>query len=404
MRINLRFKSLIVVLLLSSCSSSAKVQIKENIKNTDHLAPEVSVAETKLTFWKIPNLKKAFITTSPTDRKDGIPVDELNTNDRNKDDIVKLAEDIAKNKYGKYDGLLISHKDKLLFESYFNKGRVDLPHFQASGTKIYTSLAIGRAIELGYMTMDDLNKPVISFFKDLKHDKLTKGVEHITLHQSMTMRSGVRVSDEARKQIIDNNLKVKGSSIIQELLENSVAVTPESQTFKYQFDPLFAMHVLENVVPGSAMNFIKNEVFAKLGITNYSWKVDVNGVPLGGSGSNLTARDMIKLGRLIINNGNWNGEQLISEAFLNVATSGVTKAAADWHPENSFYGYYWYQTEMKVGNKSYSVSLSWGAGGNRIITVKDLDLIIVITGHDREDAKILDQISKCILPAFVNKF
>jgi CubicO group peptidase (beta-lactamase class C family) len=103
---------------------------------------------------------------------------------------------------------------------------------------------------------------------------------------------------------------------------------------------------------------------------------------------------------LVINNGKWNDEQLISSKFLANATSRMTKPTEDWQPETFNYGYFWYQADITFGDKSYDVKIAWGAGGQRIITVEELDLIIVITGYDGEDT-IMTQVSKVILPAFV---
>ena len=70
-------------------------------------------------------------------------------------------KEIAENKHGRFDSFLILQQDKLLFESYYSRGRINLPHPQASTTKAYTALLLGRAIQLGYLTMDDLDKPLI---------------------------------------------------------------------------------------------------------------------------------------------------------------------------------------------------------------------------------------------------
>ena len=135
-------------------------------RQTDQKAPEASDEEKQLSFGKLPNLKAAFIDTAPADRNDGITVGNLSAS-ADQEMILELAKEIADNQHGIYDGLLILHRNKLVFESYYNRGRVDLPHFQASATKAYTSLVLGRAMQLGYLTMDDLNKPVVSFLKEL---------------------------------------------------------------------------------------------------------------------------------------------------------------------------------------------------------------------------------------------
>jgi CubicO group peptidase (beta-lactamase class C family) len=86
---------------------------------------------------------------------------------------------------------------------------------------------------------------------------------------------------------------------------------------------------------------------------------------------------------------------------LAKATSRITKPTENWIPGTFSYGYFWYQTDMKVGDKSYDAKFPWGGGGQYIIAIEELDLIVVITGHDRED-KIMEQVSKKILPAFAN--
>ncbi len=153
-------------------------------QQSDSPAPEATAAEAKISFWDLPYLKEAFIDTTPADRKDGLAVGELGVNGGNKDMIVKLAEEIADSMHGLYDSMLITHKSKLLFESYYRRGRVNLAGDQASAAKAYTSLALGRAIQLGYLTMADLDKPLVSFLKDLDPTKFVEGAEKITLHKA----------------------------------------------------------------------------------------------------------------------------------------------------------------------------------------------------------------------------
>ena len=399
MNINSKLNPLITAVLLISFSCFANAE-KSVVGNYD-LAPEANAAEATLSFRDIPYLKKAFIDTAPAAREDDLAVGELGIDGGNKKMIVKLAKELANNKHGDYDSLLIAHKGKFLFESYYKRGRINLPHFQSSATKGYTSLLFGRAIQLGYLTMADLDKPLVSFLKGLDHTKFIDGVEKITLHQAMTMRSGLRFSKEQMTKFRKNPEQFKGLAQIQAFLELSEPVTSKSQIYKYQGpDPIMVMHVLDAVVPGTAKDFIKNEFFGKLGITNYKWSDDQNGLPKGDEGLSMTSRDMLKLGVLVTNKGQWKGEQLLSTDYLAKATSAITRATEDWQePETFFYGYLWYQTNVIVGDKNYDVKIAWGGGGNRVISVEALDLVVVITGLDWDD-KIFAQVSNIILPAF----
>ena len=404
MTINLRFKSLIAVALLSGFSSVAAASAEEN----NGPAPEATAAEAELSFRDIPYLEKGFIDTAPADRKDGISVGELGADGGNKDMIVKLAQEIADGKHGRFDSLLIVHKDKLLFESYYLRGRVNLPHPQASATKAYTALAIGRAIQLGYLTMADLDKPLVSFLKGLDPTKFIKGAETITLHKAMTMRSGIRISEEQMEELRKNPSQLKGQGQVQTYLEHSSPVSSESQSFRYQgVDPNMVMQVLDAIVPGTAKDFIKNELLDKMGIATYGWWTDVSDLPTAGSRSSMTSRAMVKWGALAINKGRWQGEQLIPSAFIARATSKIVRHSDDENfldgdnVSNTGYGYFWWQADLSTGDKSYLSKAARGGGGQYIIVIEELDLVVVVTAHDRNnDTSSLT--AKRILPAFVN--
>ena len=393
---------LILVLFLDTLLISGSSFAQQSVS----FAPEATAAEVKLSFRDIPDLKEAFIDAAPRDRKDDIPVGELGVDGGNKAMILALAQEIADNKHGNFDSFLIAHKGKLLFESYYSRGRINLPHPQASATKAYTSLALGRAIQLGYLTMADLDKPLVSFLKDLDATKFVEGVEKITLHKALTMRSGIRISKEQREALEKNPDQIKGQGQVQAYLEHSAPITSASQSFKYKFDPMLVMQVIEAIVPGSAKDFIKNELLDKMGITNYDWQTDVSGLPRSGSRSSMTSRDMIKWGILAMNKGKWNGDQLIPEAFVNKAIHRIVRHSDDenftdkGNVSNIGYGYFWWQADMKAGNKNYFSTSAQGGSGQTIILIDELDLIVVTTVH-RLEISVLQMTAERILPAFI---
>jgi CubicO group peptidase (beta-lactamase class C family) len=403
MNINLIFKSLLAAALLSSLSSFTVASAEEN----NGPAPEATAAEAELSFRDIPYLDKAFIDATPANRKDGILVGELGVDGGNKNMIVKLAKEIADYKHGPYDSLLIVQKGKLLFESYYSRGRVNLPHYQASATKAYTGFALGRAIQMGYLSMADLDKPLVSFLKDLDPTKFVEGAKTITLNHALTMRSGIRISDEQRKEFKKNPSQLKGQGEVQALLEHSAPITEESQSFKYGGGAGLIMQVIDAVVPGSAKDFIKNELLDKMGITTYRWRTNgVTGLPESGHSSAMTSRNMIKWGILAMNKGKWNDEQLIPEAFIAKATSrllypgnhDVFGGGKDVSKQG--YGYFWWSADLKVGNKSYFSASAQGGNGQFIILIEELDLLFVVTDDDNDNST-LQITAERILPAFI---
>ncbi len=405
-------KSVVAVTILSGFGTIVTVSAAESPDRNNSLsskatqAPTVTAAEIKGSFWDLPYLKKAYFDSSPTDIKDGIAVGELGAHSGNKDMIVKLAQEFADGKHGDYDSLLIAHRGKLLFESYYKRGRINMPHPQASATKSYTSLALGRAIQLGYLTMADLDKPLVSFLGDLDPTKFVHGAEKITLINALTMTTGIRISDEHREEIKKNPSQLKGQGEVQVLLEHSAPITKESQTFRYGMGPQLVMQVIDAVVPGTAKDFIRKELLSKMGITNYRWKTAVSGMPESGWGVSMTSRDMVKWGTLAMNKGKWQGEQLIPQAYIAKATSRVLYPGDEEvhgggkDVSNQGYGYLWWGVDMKYGNKSYFSTSAQGGGDQYIILVKELDLMVVFTGHNR-NASPKQIVAERIIPAFV---
>ncbi len=391
--------ALLLVTLLTGTNSGFAQQ-------TDSSAPEATAAEAELSFRDITVLEKAFIDVAPDDRKDGIPVGELGIDGGDKAMILTLAKEIADKKHGNFDSFLIFHQDKLLFESYYARGRVNLPHPQASATKAYTSLLLGRAIQLGYLTMADLDKPLVSFLKDLDPTKFVEGAELITLHKALTMSTGIRIAEEQWEEFEKNPDQIKGQKQVQAMLEHSAPITPASQHFLYGTGPGLVMQVLNAVVPGSAKDFIKNELLDKMGITNYSWLTQPSGLPEAGWRTSITSRDMLKCGILTMNRGKWNGEQLVPEAYIAKAISPILYTGDDdifgggKDVSHQGYGYFWWNADLKSGSKSFYSTSAQGGGGQYIILIEELDLMIVVTAHDRDNST-LQLTAERILPAFV---
>jgi len=409
--INSKIKALFIPILISFTSFAAVAESKNS-----HLAPLATIDEAKIKhwrmpeigrrFWDIPVLENSFIDASPEETSDGIPVGELGVDGGNKEIIFKLAQEIADGRHGQFDSLLLLHKGKLLFESYYLRGRIDLPHPQSSVTKVYTALALGRAIELGYLSLADLNKPLVYFLKNLEPSKFTKGAEKITLHQALTMTTGIRISDQSWEKMRENPIRLKGQKEVQALLEYSTPITAQTQIFHYDIGPQLVMQVIEAVVPETAKEFIKNELFDKMGITNFDWQTAVSGLPESIWKASLISRDMVKIGILATNKGKWNGKQLVSESFVTKAISKISTTGDDdifgggKDVSNQGYGYYWWSSDLKYDNNSYFSISAQGGGGMYIVLIEELDLVVVVTAHNSQDTT-QQMIAERILPAFV---
>ena len=359
---------------------------------TDLNAEDISYALEQ----NIPDLEEPFLNTSPQNRMDGIEVGKLEEDPDLSKTILAFAEEIAAGDHGEIDSLLLCQNNKLLFESYYRRGRINYPHYQMSITKSYTAMAIGRAIQLKHLRMEDLDRPIVDFLKNLDQSKLVNGANQITLAQALNMKSGIRIDRDRVNELRKDKDLLSGQGQIQAYLQYSAPIPIGQKAFKYQgSDPSIAMQVLDAVVPGSARDFIETELLAKLGITNFAWQDDVSGLPKSAAGSSMRSRDMLKWGMLVSNRGKWNGEQLIPADFVQRATDRINT-----NPQGTSYGYFWWRHDMQVGDRSYDCQSGRGAGGQFILMLPELDLIIVITAHQQGMGKMLSTVPKKLLPAF----
>jgi CubicO group peptidase (beta-lactamase class C family) len=368
------------------------------------LAPEVPGLNLKDNLYqleaKLPDLEKPYINAAPEDNNDGLIVGKLGVDGGDRAMIEAFANELAvaakDEKAGNVDSMLIGYRGRLIFESYYRRGRANFPHYQMSITKSYTALAIGRAIQLGLLKMEDLDKPTIGFLKELDPTNLVVGADNITLAQAMQMSSGIRLADDKAKELLKNPAQLKGQAEIQAYLQYSAPIPPMPREFKYQEpDTAIAMQVLNAVAPGGAEEFIRTELLGRMGITQYHWEPAISGLPKSAAGSSILSRDMLKFGQLILNKGKWQGQQLIPEAYLARATTPSQI--------NEHYGFFWWVDDFSVGGKTYHAIEGRGAGGQFIFTFPELDLVVVVTSHNKGMGDTLKTLPERIIPAFAQK-
>ena len=388
---------LFLTLFLTSCISQDVADNGLGPEVVDLNAEDISFESEK----KIPYLKKSFITPAPRERKDQLKVGKLGAGGEDRERILayarRLGEPSDSVKFGNTDSLLIAHRGKLILEAYYRRGRANYPHYQMSITKSYTAYAIGRAIQLGHLTMEDLNKPVTSFLHEIDSSELAEGAHEITLDQAMQMSSGILLPQKRLPDILSEPGRLIGQGQAQAYLHFTRPLPPAPKPYKYQAsDPVLTMQVLEAVVPGTAEQFIRDHLLKPLGISNYNWQEDLSGYPKSAAGSSIRSRDMIKFGLLTLNQGRWNGKQLLPWAFVKKATSPLVQTN-----EENFYGYFWWHQTREVQGKMYPLIQGRGAGGQFIFVAPLIDLVVVATAHNQGMGKLLKELPENLIPAFI---
>lgn len=242
------------------------------------------------------------------------------------------------------------------------------PFHIVSSTKSITSLVVGIARRLGYLR--DLNQPLSEIIPDAfaDTDELKRT---ITLRDTLTMSSGIDYdNDNFSLEIIGHNRK----DVIPYILGKPMYADPGEEFYYRDADPHLVSAAIKEATGQDMEILARQHLFEPLGITDYRWEFDSDGLPFGPFGAYLRARDMAKIGQLMLQRGQWNGQPIITESWFIASTSPQSVLPTD-DPEYAgrHYGYYWWFLE------DLGVIAALGHGGNYIYIIPENDLVIVQT-------------------------
>ena len=148
-----------------------------------------------------------------------------------------------------------------------------------------------------------------------------------------------------------------------------------------------AVHLLSGVIKNAtgmyASKYAEKVLFEPLGISEYRWITDNKGYPCTG-GSNgglcLNARDLAKIGLMMLRGGEWNGKKVVPGAYLGEATRSRFEVG-----NIQKFGYLWWSGFFKIRGRVFDYVQASGYGGQMLHLVPDLDLIIVFQSWSRDE-------------------
>ena len=290
-----------------------------------------------------------------------------------------VVEKIITQKFGRLESLLIIKDQKLILEEYFyGYDRTQL-HNIHSCTKSVTSLLLGITLE----RHDKLNvdQPLFNFFPQYSSIK-TEEREQITLRHVLTMTAGFAEDDDS-----DNP---EPEDVIKNILSRPMESIP-GEKFRYDSECTNLLGGIIHTLENKQADELADEVlFNKLGISEYYWEKEY-GVLHCHSDLHLKSRDMAKIGLLVINNGYWNGEQIVPEEWIDISTRPHVA-------ETEFFDYgfqWWYRSKrntpwwedpVRGGKEENDMFHARGYGGQYIMIIRDLNMVIVVTASDYNES------------------
>ena len=303
--------------------------------------------------------------------------------------------------YKKIDSVLIARHGKLAYEGYFEGDAATLRDTR-SATKSITDILLGIAID--EHKLSGVDAKILSLLPErarrIQNPDPRKA--EITVEDFLTMSSPLECDDwndasrgnEERMYVVEDwaqfilDLPIRGRMHLGEKVE-----PPRyGRYFSYCTGGVFTLsEVLEKATGQRTDRYAREKLFAPLGIANVEWDYSPMNVPQTGGGLRLTSPDLLKIAQLYLDGGRWHGTQIVSQGWVRNSTK--PRAQID---EATDYGYLWWLKSFKSGEKSYPAFYMSGNGGNKVVAIPALDMVVTITSTNYNTRGMHEQTDKIL--------
>jgi CubicO group peptidase (beta-lactamase class C family) len=278
---------------------------------------------------------------------------------------------------------LVIKDDALIYEHYFNGYQKDSIVTSFSMAKSFDSTLVGIAIDEG--KIGGVHDPITKCLPELA--RRDPRFAQITIRDLLMMSAGLRYNEQS--QYRDNDVTYHAADLRQAALEKTAIVDAPGKYWLYNnYHPLLLGMILERVTGMSVTAFLQERLWEPLGMEySATWSIngDQDGLEKMESGINARTIDFAKFGRLMLNQGRWEGKQIVSQSWVEQATQPEEKPASYYRDEPFFvseghyYKYFWWGDRRAGGESDFHAV---GNKGQYIYISPQKRVIIVRNGFD----------------------
>ena len=277
-----------------------------------------------------------------------------------------LLDKEIKGRLNGVNSFLIIKNGYIIHEKFFNVYDQETLNHLCSVTKTIISALIGIALEKEYIKSVD--QKVLDFFPDFKPKTMDYLKKNLRVKHLLTMATGLLWMNRGRGHEPMFRRFLNHKDWVNSILNLPIK---DNMYGKFQYNSAVS-HLLSALITKtsntSTQDFAMEHLFKPIGISNdWEWWKDPQGINIGGYGLKLKPRDLAKFGFLYMNQGIWNGKQIILKDW-------IVESLKDY---GQGYGYHVWITKFK----NSSAFIAAGYGGQFLICVPELDLIIVVTSN-----------------------
>jgi len=315
----------------------------------------------------------------PADRGDGLEVASPEEVGIDPDALEAAVNAVLQGEAGMLKSMLVLREGKLVLEEYFHEYGPDDLFPLRSCTKSISSLLTGLAIQEGHIP--GIETPLLDFFP-ADRESAGNGWDGLTLENLLTMSLALDWSPADAE-----NLHGTGPDAFRQILARDVAGRPGEDWQYVSMNVNLLAGILHAATGEYPEAFAERALFGPMGITDWDWDgMKTEGFALMDGSLRLRARDMAKIGIMVMSGGVWLDRPVISEEWIRHSLQPHLPAGEG----GETYGYLWWgMTIPGPAGAPVQVSFANGWGSQFIIMIPRYDLILVTTGGNDQNGKHL---------------
>lgn len=279
------------------------------------------------------------------------------------------------------DGYIVIKDGYIVSEAYFGDFKQNDFHTSYSVAKSFTSALIGIAIDQGYL--QSVDEKIFNHFPLLQQQDTQAEKQDVTVKHLLTMTAGFEWNETDYYGGGTNDIYLMYSTgvndFVEYVLNKPIIRTPGSETVYSSGESVLLGGLIHNTTGQSMFNYGETNLFTPLGIQNITWESDPNNQTIGGWGINTTLRNFAKFGYLYLNNGNWDGNQIVPlswvEDSVDPQVSGIDNYGYQWWIGGAF-------SSFQDRNLPSDIYLGIGIYQQYIIIIPSENIVIVRMGND----------------------
>lgn len=267
--------------------------------------------------------------------------------------------------------VLVSQDDTLIVEEYFNGRRPSDSANVKSVSKSIMSALVGIAISQGHI--ESVDQPIVDYERliDAGQDPRKRA---ITVGNLLSMQAGLETTS-----FYNYGAWVLSDDWVRFALEQPMIAEPGTRLLYSTGNTHLLSAIITEATGGSTWQFAREQLARPLGFDLPAWPQDPKGIYFGGNNMELTPRQMLEFGRLYLNRGSVDGRQLIPADWIDLS---LTPRAESSRESGRYYGLGWWIKSMAGFDAPYA----WGYGGQFIMLIPELELVVVTTSSSEPGA------------------